>query len=62
VGVTEISRHCYSNNSRIGKALGLKTLVPFEEGFGDLADWVAKQTAEDRFEDQERELGERGLA
>jgi dTDP-L-rhamnose 4-epimerase len=56
------TRHCYSDNSRIEKALGFKTLVPFEEGFGELAGWVAKQTAEDRFEDQERELAERGLA
>jgi dTDP-L-rhamnose 4-epimerase len=54
-------RHCYADISRLS-ALGYQPRVRFEDGVGELMEWVASQQAEDGFEIARQELVKKGLA
>jgi len=54
-------RHCYADTSKIEKMLGFKPAIGFEDGIGDLTEWVAKQVCEDKSPEAIRELKEKGL-
>jgi len=54
-------RHCYSDPGKIQSRLGFEAEVGFEEGFEELIEWVARQHAEDRFDQARAELEGRGL-
>jgi dTDP-L-rhamnose 4-epimerase len=53
-------RHCFADISRI-QALGYQPQVRFEDGVGELVEWVRSQTAVDGFERARDELVRRGL-
>ncbi len=55
-------RHCYADITKISARLGYKPSVRFEDGIGELAEWVKQQEAEDGFEAARRELEKHGLA
>lgn len=55
-------RHCYADPSRAAALLGFEATVGFEDGMGNLADWLADQQPADRVDAATRELGVRGLA
>ena len=55
-------RHCFADVSLARDALGFEPQVSLEEGIGELAGWLATQTAEDRVDDAAAELARRGLA
>ena len=55
-------RHCFADISLAREALGFEPQVPLAEGIGELAGWLATQTAEDRVDDAAAELARRGLA
>lgn len=54
-------RHCYGDIRRL-EALGYRPRVRFEQGIGELVDWVRRQTAVDAFEQARQELVQKGLA
>jgi dTDP-L-rhamnose 4-epimerase len=54
-------RHCVADISRLQNQ-GYRPQVQFEEGMGELVEWVKSQTAADTFERARQELVERGLA
>ncbi len=54
-------RHCYADVSRLGRVLGWRARVPFEEGIGELVEWVRTQTAQDAVLAAKSELERRGL-
>jgi dTDP-L-rhamnose 4-epimerase len=54
-------RHCIADISRIRDTLGYAPRRDFEEGLAELAEWVARQEAEDRVQEARRELEMRGL-
>lgn len=54
-------RHCYCDTSLAADALGFRATKDFEEGLGELAEWVASQTAVDRVDAARAELEARGL-
>lgn len=54
-------RHCFSDISRARRRLGYRPQVDFEEGLAELADWMARQSAEDRVDQARDELSTRGL-
>jgi dTDP-L-rhamnose 4-epimerase len=58
------TRDCYPDISRARRLLGYEPQVSFQEGAKELVAWVREQRgkAEDRFEQSQRELRERGLA
>jgi dTDP-L-rhamnose 4-epimerase len=53
-------RHCFADIGHLS-ALGYVPRVSFEDGLGELTDWVRQQTAEDRMEQAMLELKQRGL-
>ncbi len=55
-------RHCFADISKIEKTLKFKPSVDFDEGIGDLIDWVKRQTCEDNVIEALTELERRGLA
>ena len=55
-------RHCYADLSRARKLLGYEPQVTHEEGFRELAAWLAGQDAEDHAETMMRELSAYGLS
>ena len=55
-------RHCYADLSKIRRMLGFEPQVRFEDGVGELVDWVRPQVVEDSFEKARKELDSRGLA
>jgi dTDP-L-rhamnose 4-epimerase len=54
-------RHCYPDISLAQKVLGYKPRVSLEDGMRNLAEWLEKQTAQDRFNEMREELASRGL-
>lgn len=54
-------RHCIADISKIRDELGYRPRRDFQEGLAELADWVARQQAQDRVEEARRELELRGL-
>ena len=54
-------RHCVPDLSLARRVLGYAPRQDFRDGLAELADWVARQQAEDRVADARRELEARGL-
>jgi dTDP-L-rhamnose 4-epimerase len=54
-------RHCVADISRARELLGYEPRVGFEEGMAQLADWVAEQPPDDRFEEARHALEARRL-
>lgn len=54
-------RHGYADTTKIRDRLGYQPSVRFEEGLGELVEWVRAQTSEDRFEQAAHELQAKGL-
>ena len=54
-------RHCYADITRARALLGYEPATAFEQGLGDLVEWVRRQHAEDRSEQALRELDARRL-
>jgi dTDP-L-rhamnose 4-epimerase len=54
-------RHCYANISRAHELLGFEAEVRFEDGMGELVNWVREQQAVDLVDSARVELGQRGL-
>jgi dTDP-L-rhamnose 4-epimerase len=54
-------RHCIADTSKIRDELGYAPQRDFSEGLAELAEWVAKQEAQDRVHEARKELEMRGL-
>ncbi len=54
-------RHCYADISKARRLLGYQPKVKFEDGIGDLVEWVRRQSADDRVDAAAAELAARGL-
>jgi dTDP-L-rhamnose 4-epimerase len=54
-------RHCFCDTGKAQEKLGFKATQDFGEGLGELAEWVASQTADDRGAEARAELEARGL-
>ncbi len=54
-------RHCYADLSRATELLGYEPQVTHEEGFQELAEWLASQQADDKAETMLKELSAYGL-
>jgi dTDP-L-rhamnose 4-epimerase len=54
-------RHCYADLAKARALLGFEPQIPLQEGMADLLAWVRQQTAEDRFEQVEKELAAKSL-
>jgi dTDP-L-rhamnose 4-epimerase len=54
-------RHCYADVSRVRDLLGFEARVGFEDGMGELVDWVREQEAIDSVDSARAELERRGL-
>ncbi|QZH74242.1 MAG: NAD-dependent epimerase/dehydratase family protein [Erythrobacter sp.] len=54
-------RHCFCDTTLAREVLGFEASEDFEAGLADLAQWVAKQKAEDRVSEARSELERRGL-
>jgi dTDP-L-rhamnose 4-epimerase len=54
-------RHCFCDGTKAAQMLGFRADKDFGEGLGELAEWVASQTADDRVEQARAELESRGL-
>jgi dTDP-L-rhamnose 4-epimerase len=54
-------RHCFGDVSRAKELLGWTPAVSFVEGMGELATWLAGQTAVDRVDEASAALARRGL-
>jgi dTDP-L-rhamnose 4-epimerase len=54
-------RHCIPDLTRAREVLGFRAREDFATGLAELAEWVARQEAEDRVAEASRELEARGL-
>jgi dTDP-L-rhamnose 4-epimerase len=54
-------RHCYADITRARDVLGYEPGVAFDEGLGELAEWLEGQVAHDRVDEASAELAARGL-
>jgi dTDP-L-rhamnose 4-epimerase len=54
-------RHCFGDITLAREALGYEPRTLLEDGLGELAEWVAGQTATDRVDEASAELAARGL-
>ena len=54
-------RHCFCDTTLAEETLGFKARQDFGEGMTELAEWVKRQTANDRVEQARAELEARGL-
>jgi dTDP-L-rhamnose 4-epimerase len=54
-------RHCFADICKAQKLLGYRPTVAFEDGIGDLVEWIKQQTATDEVETAISELAVRGL-
>jgi dTDP-L-rhamnose 4-epimerase len=54
-------RHCFADISKAQRLLGYQPSVTFEDGMGELIEWMGKQTSEDKVELATAELAARGL-
>jgi dTDP-L-rhamnose 4-epimerase len=55
-------RHCFADISAARGALGFEPDIPLDTGLAELAEWLARQQAEDRVEQAREELVSRRLA
>ncbi|MBW8755768.1 MAG: GDP-mannose 4,6-dehydratase, partial [Sphingomonadales bacterium] len=54
-------RHCFCDTGKAEEVLGFTAREDFAQGLAELADWVGRQTADDRVAEARRELEMRGL-
>ena len=54
-------RHCFPDMSQTQRVLGFQAKMGLEKGMHDLAEWLGRQTAHDRFNEMRHELSSRGL-
>jgi len=54
-------RHCFPDISLARRVLGYEPKIRLREGMSDLAEWLERQTARDRFNEMRDELASRGL-
>ena len=54
-------RHCFPDISLAQQKLGYRPKMELQDGMRDLAEWLDRQTAEDRFHEMQHELSSRGL-
>jgi len=54
-------RHCFPDISLSQRVLGYKPKITLEQGMRDLAEWLERQTAHDRFNEMRDQLASRGL-
>jgi dTDP-L-rhamnose 4-epimerase len=54
-------RHCYPDMSLTQRVLAYEPKITLEAGMRDLAEWLDRQTAQDRFNEMQQELASRGL-
>lgn len=54
-------RHCFCDTRLAAERLGFEARQDFGEGLAELAEWVARQTAQDRVAEARAELEARGL-
>ncbi|EPR17326.1 dehydratase [Sphingobium indicum IP26] len=54
-------RHCFCDTGKAEEVLGFKARQDFQQGLAVLAEWVARQTADDRVNQARAELEARGL-
>ena len=54
-------RHCFPDISLAQRVLGYESRMSLEDGMRDLAEWLERQTAPDRFNEMRHELASRGL-
>ncbi|MEX0887268.1 MAG: SDR family NAD(P)-dependent oxidoreductase [Phycisphaeraceae bacterium] len=54
-------RHCYADVERARRLLGYEPRMSFDDGLAELAQWVARQGAQDHVEQAHGELNTRGL-
>jgi dTDP-L-rhamnose 4-epimerase len=54
-------RHCFADISKAQRLLGYQPTIKFEDGIGDLVEWVRRQNADDRVDAAAAELAARGL-
>ncbi len=54
-------RHCFADISLARSVLGYEPRTSLEEGIGELGEWIAAQTADDRVDKAREELVARGL-
>jgi dTDP-L-rhamnose 4-epimerase len=54
-------RHCFCDGSKAAEVLGFRATKDFDEGLAELAEWVARQTADDRVDEARAELEAKGL-
>lgn len=54
-------RHCYCDTRLAREVLGFEAREDFHEGLAELAEWVSRQTAQDRVATAREELALRGL-
>ncbi len=54
-------RHCFPDTSLTQSVLGYRPAITLENGMRDLAEWLERQTAHDRFNEMRAELAARGL-
>jgi dTDP-L-rhamnose 4-epimerase len=54
-------RHCFADLTKSRAKLGFSPRVGFGEGMAELAEWLARERAEDRVERATAELASRGL-
>lgn len=54
-------RHCFCDTGKAAEKLGFRARQDFGEGLAELAEWVARQTADDRVDQARAELEARGL-
>src|SRR5919201_2454119 len=55
------TRHCFAEVTLARELLGFEAEIDRDEGLAELAQWLATQTADDRFDRAADELAERGL-
>jgi dTDP-L-rhamnose 4-epimerase len=54
-------RHCFADATRARELLGFQAAMSFEDGMGELLEWLQDQEAVDRVDDATKELAARGL-
>ena len=54
-------RHCFADTDRARELLGFDATVAFEQGMGELVEWVGRQTVDERGDEALLMLRERGL-
>ncbi len=54
-------RHCFCDTTLARETFGSSAREDFGEGLAELAEWVSRQTADDRVEHARGELEARGL-